>query len=66
MNQKILHTPEGVRDIYGEECAKKKIREKRLHGVLASYGYQDIETPTFEFFAVFGSDVGTIPSKDLY
>ena len=51
MNQKILHTPEGVRDIYGEECAKKKILEKRLHGVLASYGYQDIETPTFEFFA---------------
>ena len=66
MNQKILHTPEGVRDIYGEECARKKILEKRLHGVLASYGYQDIETPTFEFFDVFGSDVGTIPSKDLY
>ena len=42
MNQKILHTPEGVRDIYGEECARKKILEKRLHGVLASYGYQDI------------------------
>ncbi len=23
-------------------------------------------TPTFEFFNIFGSDVGTIPSKDLY
>ena len=55
-----------MRDIYGEECARKKILEKRLHGVLASYGYQDIETPTFEFFDVFGNDVGTIPSKDLY
>lgn len=66
MNQKILHTPDGVRDIYGDECGRKKILEKRLHQVLASYGYRDIETPTFEFFDVFGNEVGTIPSKDLY
>ena len=66
MNQKILHTPEGVRDIYGDECERKQILERRLHDVLASFGYRDIETPTFEFFDVFGSDVGTIPSKDLY
>ena len=66
MNQKILHTPEGVRDIYGEECERKQILEGKLHDVLASFGYRDIETPTFEFFDVFGSDVGTIPSKDLY
>lgn len=66
MNQKILHTPDGVRDIYGAECERKKILEKRLSHVLSSYGYRDIETPTFEFFDVFGSEVGTIPSKDLY
>ena len=66
MNQMILHTPEGVRDIYGDECERKQILEGKLHGVLASFGYRDIETPTFEFFDVFGSDVGTIPSKDLY
>ena len=40
--------------------------EQKLHDVLASYGYRDIETPTFEYFDVFGSDVGTIPSRDLY
>ena len=66
MNQKILHTPDGVRDIYGDECERKQILEGRLHQVLASYGYRDIETPTFEFFDVFGRDVGTTPSKDLY
>lgn len=66
MNQKILHTPDGVRDIYGDECGRKKILEKRLHEVLSSYGYRDIETPTFEFFDVFGSEVGTTPSMDLY
>ena len=31
-----------------------------------SYGYEDIETPTFEYFEVFSKEVGTIPSKDLY
>ena len=66
MNQKILHTPEGVRDIYGGECKRKQVLERRLQQVLASFGYQEIETPTFEYFDVFGSDVGTIPSKDLY
>ncbi len=66
MNQKILHTPEGVRDIYSDECERKQLIEYRLHNVLHTYGYRDIETPTFEYFDVFGSDVGTIPSRDLY
>lgn len=66
MNQKILHTPEGVRDIYGEECERRQVMLGKLRKVLASYGYSEIETPTFEFFDVFSSEVGTIPSKDLY
>ncbi len=66
MNQKILHTPEGVRDVYGEECEYKQMIEQKLHHVLSSYGYRDIETPTFEYFDVFGNEIGTIPSKDLY
>ncbi len=61
-----LHTPEGVRDIYGEECEQKLALQEKLHRVIRSFGYRDIETPTFEFFDVFGSDVGTTPSRDLY
>jgi ATP phosphoribosyltransferase regulatory subunit len=30
------------------------------------YGYRDIQTPTFEFFNIFGKEIGTTPSKDLY
>ncbi|UWO24651.1 ATP phosphoribosyltransferase regulatory subunit [Marvinbryantia formatexigens DSM 14469] len=66
MNQRLLHTPEGVRDIYNGECERKLRLQKDLHDVLKSYGCRDIETPTFEFFDVFGSDVGTIPSRELY
>lgn len=66
MNQRLLHTPEGVRDIYNEECERKLILQKQLLAKLKSYGYRDIETPTFEFFDVFGKEVGTVPSRDLY
>ena len=66
MNQRLLHTPEGVRDIYGKEYARKLEVEERLHSLIASYGYEDIQTPTFEYFDVFSKEIGTIPSKELY
>ncbi len=61
-----LHTPEGVRDLYGEECERKLYLEQKLFSVLTGYGYHPIETPSFEFFDTFGKEVGTTPSKDLY
>lgn len=64
--ERVIHTPEGVRDIYGGECARKRVLQKKLHDVFVSYGYEDIETPTFEYFDVFSREIGTIPSKDLY
>lgn len=64
--KKLLHTPEGVRDIYKEECEKKFILQDELYQTLKQYGYHPIQTPTFEFFDIFGSDIGTTPSKDLY
>ena len=65
MNQ-LLHTPEGVRDIYSDECERKHILEDRLHQILKSYGFHPIQTPTFEFFDIFGKEIGSTPSKDLY
>ncbi len=66
MQNKRLHTPEGVRDIYNDECEKKHYILDRMRRVIQSYGYRFIETPTFEFFDIFGQEVGTTPSKDLY
>ena len=64
--KQILHTPEGVRDIYSMECAKKLAIQEQLHRVLHLYGYHDIQTPTFEYFDVFRKEIGTISSKELY
>lgn len=65
MEQK-LHTPEGVRDIYNSECKKKLAVQDKLHQLLHLYGYQDIQTPTFEYFDVFRKEIGTIDSRELY
>ncbi len=66
MKNQLLHTPEGVRDIYNEECEKKLELQDRLYKALKRHGYHSIQTPTFEFFDIFGKEVGTIPSSELY
>lgn len=66
MNKNLLHTPEGVRDIYGREYAGKLKLEELIRGKIKSFGYQDIQTPSFEFFDVFSKEIGTTPSKELY
>ena len=64
--QRIFHTPEGVRDIYSQECSRKQKLQEKLHRVFHQNGFEDIETPTFEYFEVFSKEVGTIPSRELY
>lgn len=65
MEQK-LHTPEGVRDIYNKECETKLTLEKKLNKVLHLYGYQDIQTPTFEYYEVFRKEIGSTSTQELY
>lgn len=66
MSQRLLHTPEGVRDLYGKEYAEKLYVENRLKESIHLYGYEDIQTPTFEFFDIFSREIGTTPSRELY
>lgn len=62
----LLHTPDGVRDLYGSEYQKKIIIENKIREVFDNHKYMEIQTPTFEYFDVFSSEIGTTPSKDLY
>lgn len=66
MKNKLLHTPDGVRDLYNEDYKKKLNLQNKLHQVFAEYGCLDIQTPTFEYFDVFSNQIGTTPSKDLF
>ena len=66
MKERRIHTPEGVRDIYGSECVRKNHLSERMKNVLNSYGYRDIQTPTFEFFEIFNQDKGSLPANQMY
>lgn len=66
MSRQLLHTPEGVRDIYSEECARKLAVEKEIQNVFHLYGYENIETPAFEFFDIFKKERGSVGTREMY
>ena len=66
MNKRVFTTPEGVRDIYDGECRAKIDIEAKLRNKLHLYGFEDIETPTFEYFEVFSEERGTVKARDMY
>lgn len=66
MAASLLHTPEGVRDIYGNECVRKLAVQERISSVFRLYGYEDIETPTFEYFDIFNKERGSVTSQEMF
>lgn len=64
--ERLLHTPEGVRDLHDAECEKKQQLEGKLRHCLHRFGFRDVVTPTFEYFDIFRKERGTVPSKDMY
>lgn len=45
----ILQTPRGLGDLVGKEVALTRQLEEKLGKLLASWGYQEVRTPTIEF-----------------
>ncbi len=66
MKEKLLHTPEGVRDIYNSEFQKKAVTEHHMQEVMKGYGFHQFVTPTFEYFDIFNKERGTVSSKEMY
>ena len=66
MSKFLLHTPDGVRDVYGRECSDRKYLADKIHNIFKSFGYEDIETPTFEFFDVFAEEINASDAKQLF
>ncbi len=62
----IIHTPEGVRDIYGKEYAARLEVRGKLRSMFHRFGYQDIQTPSFEFFDIFSREKGSVASREMF
>ncbi|MDD3382919.1 MAG: ATP phosphoribosyltransferase regulatory subunit, partial [Bacilli bacterium] len=66
MKNYMLHTSEGVRDFFGNEL---KIKEKLIANIkkgFSSYGYNMVQTPTFEYIDVFSVGKNTFQKPSLY
>ena len=66
MNNRLLHTPDGVRDIYNSECRKIMKLSEKIHNQLIKYGCSDIKTPTLEFFNVYDSQNNAFDCRNMY
>lgn len=61
-----LHTPKGVNDILPEECGRKKNIQETIWSVFASFGYSEVETPTFEYYDCFAGADGQISQESMF
>lgn len=61
-----LHTPNGVNDVLPHQCAVKKEIENTIWTVFASFGYKEVETPSFEYYDCYSGERGQITQETLY
>ena len=66
MENELLHTPDGFRDVYGEDCAAKSVVAAGMHKVMELYGFEEIEPPAFEFFNVFVQGASTVSTREMF
>ena len=59
-----LMSPLGVSDVLEGDCALKNRIETEVAVALDAFGYNEIQTPTFEYFDVFADDL-SISSEDV-
>lgn len=65
MNQ-LIHTPAGVRDVFGDEYERKNLLMGKINRLFGMYGYRYIQTPTIEYYPVFDEDKGTMHGSKLF
>ena len=63
---RIIHTPEGVRDIGSTELQRKIDMAQKLLDVIGKADFSLMQTPSFEYFDVFANNIGLTPSNELY
>jgi len=60
-----IYTPEGVQDILFDECYKKRELESKIRTLFRNCGYNEVETPTLEFFDVF-NEQNLTPQESMF
>ncbi|MBS3778135.1 MAG: histidine--tRNA ligase [Candidatus Thermoplasmatota archaeon] len=62
----MFEIPRGTRDFTPEEMYKRRYVERIFRNVFESYGYQEIQTPTFEHIELFLEKSGESVLDEIY
>ena len=54
----MIQRPRGTRDLLPEDMEKRRYLEKKIREVFLSYGYREVQTPTFEHLELFTAKSG--------
>ena len=57
--------PDGVQDYMPRECAIKRGLEEKLRQELKANGFEEVETPAFEYFDVFSKGIGAYMQEKM-
>lgn len=60
-----MNIPEGLNDLLPEEVFKRRFLENKISQVFKEWGYQEIVTPTFEFYEMLAKGAGSIMKKEM-
>lgn len=67
MRDNKLYTPVGVKDMLFEECDYKRYISHQIGEIFRCFGYEQVETPTFEYIEVFSDEkLGSTKPKEMY
>ncbi|MBQ6131673.1 MAG: ATP phosphoribosyltransferase regulatory subunit [Selenomonadaceae bacterium] len=62
----LLETPYGTRDFLPNEAATKRAVEQKIFGLFASFGYEEVVTPTMEYLETLTTSGGRIIEPHLF
>lgn len=61
-----IQLPQGMKDTILQECEKKKYLQNTLEGIFESFGYEEIITPTIEYYETYENAFKNIQTTDMY
>lgn len=65
MNNNRKYVPEGVQDFLPQECYNKRELESIIRKRFFLSGYDEVETPDFEYYDVFASGIGSVRQEKM-
>ena len=60
-----MNIPKGLNDLLPNEVLKRRFLENKISQIFTRWGYQEVITPTFEFYETLAKGAGTIMKKEM-